>query len=108
MTQAPKPPKAYDDFIAKYPKLGTAWDNISEAGRQGPLDERTARLVKLGVSVGAMREGAIRAGVRKALAMGIPREEIEQVIALAAGTVGMPSTVAVYSWSRDILEGEDK
>jgi len=108
MSQTPKPPKAYDDFIAKFPKLGTAWDTISEAGQDGPLNERTARLVKLGVSVGAMREGAIRAGVRKALAMGIPREEIEQVIALAAGTIGMPSTVAVYTWSRDILDGETK
>jgi alkylhydroperoxidase/carboxymuconolactone decarboxylase family protein YurZ len=42
--------------------------------------------------------------VRKAFAMGITREEVEQVIALAAGTLGMPSTVAIYSWARDIWE----
>jgi hypothetical protein len=48
--------------------------------------------------MGALREGAVRAGVRKALAQGISRVEIEQVIALAAGTLGLPATVAVYSW----------
>jgi 4-carboxymuconolactone decarboxylase len=35
--------------------------------------------------------------------MGITREEIEQVIALAAGTVGSPATVAVFSWIKDRL-----
>lgn len=105
MSQTPKPPKAYDDFRARFPKLGEAWDTINEAGAQGPLDEKTARLVKLGIAVGAMREGAIRSGARKALAMGISREEIAQVIALAAGTMGMPSTVAVFTWLKEILDG---
>jgi alkylhydroperoxidase/carboxymuconolactone decarboxylase family protein YurZ len=45
-----------------------------------------------------MREGAVHASVRKAVALGITREELEQVVALAAGTIGLPSTVAVWSW----------
>ena len=94
----PKPPKTYEAFIRRYPKLAEAWEAIHEAGSEGPLDERTVRLVKLGIAVGAMREGAIHSSVRKALALGIGRDELDQVIALAASTLGMPSTVAVFSW----------
>ncbi len=94
----PKPPKAYDEFRRKYPKLGEAWDMIGEAGESGPLDAREVRLIKLGIAIGAMREGAIHSGVRKALAVGVSVEEIRQVVALAAGTVGMPSTVAIDTW----------
>jgi alkylhydroperoxidase/carboxymuconolactone decarboxylase family protein YurZ len=84
--------------VKRFPKLGEAWEAVHEAGRDGPLDARTARLVKLGIAVGAMREGAIHSSVRKALAEGITRQEIEQVVALAAGTLGLPSTVAVHTW----------
>lgn len=97
----PTPPKAYEDFVKRYPKLGQAWEAIHEAGDDGPLDDKTVRLVKFGIAIGATREGAIHSSVRKALAMGATMPEIEQVIALAAGTLGMPSTVAVYSWIRN-------
>ena len=101
MKKAPRPPATYEAFIARYPKLGRAWRDIGGAGEDGPLDERCARLVKLGIAVGAMREGAVHSSVRKALAMGIGVAEIEQVVALAAGTLGLPSTVAVWTWVRD-------
>ena len=104
MKSDPKPPKTYEEFTARYPKLAEAWEKIGEAGRIGPLDDKTIRLVKLAIAIGAMREGAVHSGVRKALARGIAAEEIEQVIALAAGTLGMPATVAVYSWVRDEIK----
>ena len=108
MSDSNQPPKRYRDFVARFPKLGEAWDCIHEAGAQGPLDERTQRLLKFAVAVGAQREGATHASVRKALRMGIPREELEQVVALAAGTLGLPSTVAAYSWVLDIVEKDAK
>lgn len=101
MADAPKPPKAFQNFTANFPELSQAWDLIHQAGRQGPIDERTARLIKLGVAIGAMREGAVHSSVRKAKAMGISREELDQVVALAAGTLGLPSTVAVWTWTAD-------
>ena len=101
MKRVPKPPKTYEAFVQRYPKLAEAWEQIAEAGRDGPLDAKTARLIKLAIAIGAMREGAVHSGVRKALASGIRVEEIEQVVALAASTLGMPSTVAVFSWVRD-------
>jgi alkylhydroperoxidase/carboxymuconolactone decarboxylase family protein YurZ len=97
------PPPAYQAFVERFPNIGQAWDLIAESGKAGPLDEKTARLVKLAVAVGAMREGAIHANVRKALALGVTREEIEQVIALAAGTLGLPSAVAVFTWIEERL-----
>jgi alkylhydroperoxidase/carboxymuconolactone decarboxylase family protein YurZ len=99
----PKPPKAFETFAQRYPKLGAAWEMIHDAGDDGPLDERTRRLVKLAVAIGALREGAVRASTRKAVAMGITTTEIEQVIALAAGTLGMPATVAVSTWVETLI-----
>ncbi len=103
MRPKPKPPEAYREFISRYPKLAGAWERLAEAGAEGPLDEKTARLIKLGIAVGAFREGAVHSSVRKARALGIPRAEVEQVVALAAGTLGLPATVAVYCWVRDVL-----
>jgi 4-carboxymuconolactone decarboxylase len=71
---------------------------MREQETKGGLDEKTRRLVKLGIALGGMKEGAVHSGVRKAVEAGASREEIEQVVALAASTLGLPSTVAVYSW----------
>lgn len=95
---APRPPKAYSAFVTRYPKLKEAWEAIHAAGREGPLDEETARLVQLGIAIGAMREGAVHSSARKARAMGLSEAALEQVIALSAGTLGLPATVAAYTW----------
>jgi alkylhydroperoxidase/carboxymuconolactone decarboxylase family protein YurZ len=106
MTVMPKPPETYQAFTQRYPRLARAWEELAEAGKEGPLDARAARLVKLAVAVGALREGAVHANVRKALAAGVSAAEIEQVVALAAGTLGLPATVAVFSWVRDATAGD--
>lgn len=103
----PKPPPTHKAFVSRYPELGEAWELIAAAGRQGPIDEKTARLVKLGVAIGAMREGAVHAGVRKSLGLGIEPSAIEQVVALAAGTLGLPSTVAAFTWVQDEVAKTD-
>lgn len=108
MSKLPKPPRTFVEFIHRFPKLDVAWRAMSEAEQDGPIDERTQRLVKLGISIGAMREGAVHSNVRKALAIGIAAEEIMQVVALAASNLGMPSTVAVYSWVRDVIDAPAK
>jgi alkylhydroperoxidase/carboxymuconolactone decarboxylase family protein YurZ len=97
----PKAPKPYREFVERYPGLASAWESINRAGADGPLDSRTRRLVKIAASMGAMREGAVRSGVRKALAEGIMLEEIEQLVPLVAGTVGLPSAVACWTWLKD-------
>ncbi len=97
----PKPPRTFDEFSETFPVLRKAWDLMGDAGKEGPLDDRTARLVKLGVAIGAMREGAVHSSARKAVALDITREELDQVVALASSIIGMPSSVAVWTWLRD-------
>ena len=97
----PKPPRAFNEFSETFPTLRKAWDILGDAAKEGPLDDRTARLVKLGVAIGAMREGAVHSSARKALALGVKTEELNQVVALASSIIGMPSAVAVWTWLRD-------
>ena len=99
--ELPKPPKTYVEFSKTFPQLRQAWDLLGEAAKDGPIDERTERLVKLGVAIGAMREGAVHSGARKAQAAGVSREELDQVVAIAASIIGLPSAVAVWTWLRD-------
>ena len=94
-----KVPKAYLDFIERFPELGQAWDLMRDSGENaGPLDERTRLLIKLGIAIGAQRSGATSSATRKALKAGLSNREIDQVIALAASTVGMPAAVAAFQW----------
>jgi 4-carboxymuconolactone decarboxylase len=103
LSDLPKPPKTHDEFVEAFPELARAWEIVGAAGKEGPLDDKTTRIVKLAVAMGAQHEGAVHASVRKALAMGITREELQQVVALAAGTLGFPQTVAAYTWVKDLL-----
>lgn len=102
MARIPKPPRTFDEFSVVFPRVREAWDILGDASSDGPIDERTQRLIKLGVAVGAMREGAVHSSARKALGMGITIDELHQVVALAASTIGLPSSVAVYTWIRDV------
>lgn len=106
MSDLPRPPAIYQEFVTRYEKLGQAWQLIAKQGADGPLDTTTCRLIRLGIAIGAMREGAVHSCVRKAVAQGIAPEALEQVVALAAGTVGMPATVAAYTWVRDVTAAE--
>ena len=101
-------PRSYRRFVERYPKLGEAWDAMRAAEESaGPLDDRTRRLLKLAVAVGACREGSVHSAARKAVGAGIAAEELEQVVALAASTIGMPATVAAHGWLRDVLDADD-
>lgn len=103
-----RPPKTFHDFVARFPVLGKAWDLLHEAGATGPLDAKTQRLVKLSIAIGALREGAVHSAVRKAVAAGCTRAEVEQVVALSASTIGLPSSVAAFTWVRDVFDAKAK
>jgi len=100
-----RPPATHQNFVRRFEHLSRAWDLVNEEGAQGPLDARTQRLLKLAVAIGAMREGAVHSGVRKARDAGASVAEMEQIVALAASTIGLPATVAVWSWVREEAAG---
>ena len=102
MSTASKPPAVHDEFVRRFPGLGQAWDLAGAEGGKGPLDAKTQRLLKLAVAIGAMREGAVHSGVRKARDAGASVEELEQVVALSASTIGFPAAVAVWTWIREV------
>ena len=104
MPDLPTPPDAYLGFSERHQQIAKAWEQVAVAGKDGPLDPNTIRMVKLGVAIGAMREGSVHASVRKAMAMGISRETLDQVVAIAAGTIGFPAAVAAFTWIEDVLE----
>jgi 4-carboxymuconolactone decarboxylase len=96
MPDLPPPPQVYQDFTERFPGLTEAWELIGAAGADGPLQDPALRLLKLAVAIGGMRKGAILSSVRKARALGVSRGAIEQVVALAAGTIGLPTTIEAF------------
>ena len=98
MPDLPPPPDAYTEFTRAFPELAAAWRATQDAGEAGPLNPREQRLVKLAIACGAMRQSAVRSAARKARARGVSEEELRQVVALVAGTLGFPAAVAVVGW----------
>ena len=97
-------PHVYLRFREGYPKVAEALDGLGEAvDASGPLDERTARLVKLGLAVGALAEGSVRSNARKALAAGATSDEVRQVAMLAITTCGFPAAIAGAGWIDEVL-----
>lgn len=98
-------PQAYQIFMDKYPSIWAAYDQLgATVHQQGPLDEKTRELVKLGLAVGSRQEGAVHSHARKALTAGASPEEIRQVALLAIPTVGFPTMMAALTWIEDELK----
>ena len=102
------PPRTFFAFTRRYPQIGKAWELLGEAGNAGPLDPKMARLVKLGIHIATRSEGGTHAAVRKALLAGARPEEIYQVVALAAGALGLPNAVAAFTWVEEELKKAGK
>ncbi len=104
-----RPPSFYEQFRASYPTVADTYQKMADACREsGPLDERTAELVKLGMSVAAGAEGGTHSHTRRALAAGASREEIEHVALLAITTLGFPRAMTGLAWMRDVLDAPAK
>ncbi len=99
------PPSGAGKFASRYPAAWQAYQDLGRAASQaGPLDERTRRLLKLALSVGAGSEGAVHSHTRQALGEGIPAEEIRQVCVMAITTLGFPAAMAALSWVDDVID----
>ena len=92
----------YTDVFDAYEKLGT------KVHQAGPLDKKTRELVKLAMSSGAQKEGAVHSHTRKALEAGCTPEEIRHVVLLLLPTIGMPSMMAAMTWVNDILDAGEE
>jgi len=98
-------PKTFKRFVEKYPVLGEAHENCAKyVDDVGPLDVKTMSLIKIGISLGAGLDSAMRSHVRRAMQHGATTEEIEQAVLLAYNTLGLPRTVAGWSWAQEQFE----
>jgi 4-carboxymuconolactone decarboxylase len=97
-------PGVYLRFRSDYPKVAAALDGLGETvDGAGPLDERTSRLVKLGLAIGGAAEGSVRSNARKALTAGATVDEVRHVALLAVTTCGFPAAIAGMGWIDEVL-----
>ncbi len=101
-------PNVYRGFRDGFPEVAKALDNLGNAvDGAGPLDERTSRLVKLGLAIGAGAEGAVRSNARKAINAGAAKDEVRHVALLAITTCGFPAAIAGIGWVDEVLSADD-
>jgi alkylhydroperoxidase/carboxymuconolactone decarboxylase family protein YurZ len=98
-------PDVYQHFERAFPHVHSAHQDLAKACYEGgPLDQRAARLVKLGIAVGAQAEGAVRSHARRALSEGESSEDVRHVGLLALTTIGFPHTIAGLRWIEEVIE----
>jgi 4-carboxymuconolactone decarboxylase len=101
-------PDIYRQFERSFPNVHLAHQQLAKACyTDGPLDARSARLVKLAIAIGAQAEGAVRSHARRALAENVTPDEVRHVGLLARTTVGFPHTVAGLGWIEEVIATRD-
>ncbi len=103
----PKPPKFYEQFAKKYPTVAGKYEELGDAVHGlGALNDRDRALIKLAISGSHLYSSAFKAHIRKALASGVSREEIEHVVLLFLPTVGFPTMMAAMGILEEQLDKE--
>jgi len=98
----PKPSTAGDYIRIKHPGIWQAFGNLAEVcHNSGPLDEKSRRLVKLAIAVGAGTEGGTHSAVRHATEAGVTAQEMEHVALLSITSIGLPAAGRALTWIRD-------
>lgn len=81
------------------------WDAFMRLGdachKAGPLDEKTRRLVKVALTLGAGLEGGTHSAVRNAKAAGVTDDEMKHVAVLSISTLGFPAAMRALTWIGD-------
>ncbi len=102
-----KLPGAYDVFRKEFKSIANAYDQLGEVSAEwGPLNNKTVRLVKLGIAIGAGLEGAVHSHTRRALEAGVTAREIRHTVLLALTTLGFPAMMSASTWVEDVLKGK--
>src|SRR2546427_5545744 len=101
-----KVPGWYKDQKKKYPDVFRAYEDLGDACRKaGPLDGRSAALVKLAIAVGTRHEGAVHSHTRRSLEAGASIDDCRHVLLLAPTTNRFPAMMAPLSWVEGVAKG---
>jgi len=97
-------PDIYKEFRQQFPEINKAYDDLAQQCHNwGPLDEKTRRLVKLGIAIGLHSDGGVRSHARRALEEGISPDELRHVVLLAFTTAGFPIMNASRKWVEEVI-----
>ncbi len=98
-------PGIYKEFQQQFPDIAKAYDELAlKCHSWGPLDEKTRRLIKLGIAMGLNSEGGVRSHTRRALEEGIAVDEIRHAVLLTFTTAGFPTMIAALKWVEEVIE----
>jgi AhpD family alkylhydroperoxidase len=98
-------PKNYQWMMKRFAKVLAAHQDLGQAlFEAGPLDKKTAELIKLAAAAAAGSEGGVHSHSKRALDAGASKDEIYHTLILLSSSVGFSNAAAAVSWARDILE----
>lgn len=98
-------PNIYKEFQRQFPEIAEGYDELAlKCHGWGPLDEKTRRLVKLGIAIGLNSEGGVRSHARRALAEGVTSDELRHAVLLAFTTAGFPTMIAAMKWVDMVIQ----
>ena len=98
-------PRHYQSFVEDNPEFAAAYKALGDAAMTaGPLSRKDVELVKIGVSLGAKMESAVRSHCRKALEAGATPDEVRHAVMSSVTTIGFPTMMAGLKWVEDLLE----
>lgn len=101
-------PKPYVRMAETQPDMMAAYEKLGEACMTGgPIDRKSASLIKLAISATAGLEGAAHSHARKALEAGATPDELLHVTLLCVPTIGFPSMMRARGRVEDVLEAHD-
>ena len=97
-------PEFLQTVVDRYPRVWDEYGRLSKAvGQVEGLDNRAQHLVKLGIAIGAGRQGAVHSHARKCRKTGLSNAEICHAALLAITTIGWSGAIAALSWINDEL-----
>lgn len=102
-------PDIYKEFKKQFPEIAKAYDELAvRCHGWGPLDEKTRRLIKLGIAIGLSSEGGVRSHARRALEEGITPDELRHAVLVAFTTAGFPTMIAAMKWVDEVIDKAKK
>jgi alkylhydroperoxidase/carboxymuconolactone decarboxylase family protein YurZ len=97
-------PDVYKEFQQRFPQIAKSYDELAiKCHNWGPLDEKTRRMVKLGIAIGLNSEGGVKSHARRALEMGVSPDELRHTVLLAFTTAGFPTMIAAMKWIEEAI-----
>jgi AhpD family alkylhydroperoxidase len=109
MSEQKIPSRHYHKLNELFPEAMSALENLgSTIRRAGPIDEKTIDLIQLAAAAAVQSEGSVHSHTRRALQAGVTKEEIYHTLILLISILGFPRVSAAISWSRDVIDKEDR